>query len=162
MGRTHPRGTSEPATSRWMRAAHSATSRSSVRRERRRARRSRWRSEALRRKLDRRERVFDFVGDALCDFLPGRGFLRAQELREVVDHDDESRIRATRTERADRDRGMVQAAGLQRFRAPSTRRPCGASGASAGECRARRPRPQDRRAMCRRERPHRTFAERRN
>src|SRR5256885_5275827 len=39
---------------------------------------------ALGRKLNRSERILDFVGDAASDFLPGGGFLREKEFGEVV------------------------------------------------------------------------------
>ena len=66
--------------------------------------------QALRRELNWCERVFDFVGDALGDFLPSRSFLRAKKLGDVVDDDDESRVGATGAERADGDGGVMQTA----------------------------------------------------
>jgi hypothetical protein len=42
--------------------------------------------------LDRSERVLDFVSDAASDFLPRSGFLRAEELGEVIENQDESGV----------------------------------------------------------------------
>jgi len=54
--------------------------------------------EALGGELDGREGILDFVGDAAGDFLPGRGFLRAEEFGEIVEHEDKTGIGATRAE----------------------------------------------------------------
>src|SRR6185295_8133560 len=47
-------------------------------------------SDALRRQLDRRQRVLDFVRQAARDLAPGRVALRLQERGDVVEHDDEA------------------------------------------------------------------------
>ena len=70
---------------------------------------------ALRRERDRREGILDFVGDAACDFLPGGGFLGAEEFGEVVENDDVTGVGAARAERADGDRGVKQAAASDEF-----------------------------------------------
>src|ERR1700756_290503 len=66
--------------------------------------------ETLRGKLNRSEGIFDFVSDAASNFLPGGGFLRAEEFGEVVENENEARISAARTERADGYGGVQQAA----------------------------------------------------
>ncbi len=45
-------------------------------------------ADAFGRKLDRRQRILDFVGDAARDVAPGRGALRGDELGDVVERDD--------------------------------------------------------------------------
>ena len=45
-------------------------------------------ADALGRKLDRRQRVLDLVGDAARDVGPGGGALRRDEVGDVVDGDD--------------------------------------------------------------------------
>ena len=70
---------------------------------------------ALRGKLNRRERILDFVGDAAGDFLPGGGFLRAQHFGQVVEHEDEAGVGAARTERTDGDGKVQDAAGDDGF-----------------------------------------------
>ncbi len=67
--------------------------------------------EAFRGEDDRGERIFDFVGDALSDFLPGGGFLGAEKFSEVVENDDEAGIGAARAEGTDSDGSANQAAG---------------------------------------------------
>src|SRR5260221_9039520 len=62
--------------------------------------------EALRGELDRSKGIFDFVGDAASDFLPGGGFLGAEKFGEVVKNQHETGIGAAWPERADGDRGM--------------------------------------------------------
>ncbi len=71
--------------------------------------------EALRGELNGREGIFDFVGDALGDFLPSGGFLRAEELGDVIDNDDEAGIGAAGAERADGDGGVIQAPSGRNF-----------------------------------------------
>ena len=71
--------------------------------------------EALGGKLDRSERIFDFVGDAASDFLPGGGFLRAEKFGEVVENQNEAGIGAARAEGADGDGGVHDAAGGDDF-----------------------------------------------
>ena len=65
---------------------------------------------ALRGKLDGRERILDFVGDAAGHFLPRGGFLRAQHFGEVVEHEHKAGIGAARAQGADGD-GQVRARG---------------------------------------------------
>jgi hypothetical protein len=57
----------------------------------------------LRGKLNRSERVLDFVRDALSDFLPGSRFLRAQKVGQVVHYDDVTSIGPARAERTHRN-----------------------------------------------------------
>ena len=71
--------------------------------------------EALRGKLNRGERIFDFVRDAAGDFLPRGGFLRAQHFGEVVEHENEAGVGAARAERADGDGEVKDAAGDDGF-----------------------------------------------
>jgi len=52
--------------------------------------------EALRRELNRCERIFDFVRDAAGNLLPRGGFLRAEHFGEVVEHENESGVGAAR------------------------------------------------------------------
>ena len=47
--------------------------------------------QSLRRKLNRRKRILDLVGDAPRDLLPCGGLLRAQHFREVIKHQERSR-----------------------------------------------------------------------
>ena len=87
---------SSVCTSRSIKPAHSAASFSnSVRAlaELRCRRAVQIAQQALRGKLNRRQRILDLVRDALRHFLPGRGFLRAQQVGQIVDHHDESGIR---------------------------------------------------------------------
>ena len=54
--------------------------------------------------------IFDFVGDAAGDFLPGGGFLGAEHFGEVVEDEDVAGIGAARAEGTDRDGEMEDAA----------------------------------------------------
>ena len=71
--------------------------------------------QALGGELDGSERIFDFVSDAASDFLPGRGFLRAEQFGEVIENEDEAGVGAARAEGADGDGGVQQAAGGDDF-----------------------------------------------
>jgi hypothetical protein len=51
-------------------------------------------ADALRRELDRRERVLDLVGQLARHLAPGGDLLRAHERREVVEHHERSRAAA--------------------------------------------------------------------
>src|SRR5258706_1699152 len=57
--------------------------------------------QALRGKLDGREGIFDFVGDAAGNFLPRRGFLRVEHFGEVVEDENVAHVGAARAEGAD-------------------------------------------------------------
>ena len=50
--------------------------------------------QTLRGELHRRQRVFDFVGDALGHFLPSGGTLGAEQFGNVVNHHHEAGIGA--------------------------------------------------------------------
>jgi hypothetical protein len=69
----------------------------------------------LRRELNRRERILDFVRDAASDLLPRGGFLSAQHFGQIVEHEDEAGVGAARAERADGDGKVKDAAGDDRF-----------------------------------------------
>ena len=56
-------------------------------------------AQPLRRKLDRRERVLDLMGDAAGDVGPGRGALRGDQLGDVVEGDDVAMVGIGRTAR---------------------------------------------------------------
>ncbi len=71
--------------------------------------------EALGRKLNRRERVLDFVRDAASNLLPSGGFLRKKEFGEVVDDEDIAGVGAARAEGADGDGGVKNAASDNHF-----------------------------------------------
>src|SRR5579862_721457 len=71
--------------------------------------------EAFGRKDDGGEGIFDFVSDALGNFLPCSGFLSAEEFGEVVKDDDEAGIGAARPEGADGDGGANQSTGNSDF-----------------------------------------------
>src|SRR6266446_151467 len=57
--------------------------------------------QALRGKLDGREGIFDFVGDAAGNFLPGGGFLRVEHFGEVVEDENVAHVGAAGAEGAD-------------------------------------------------------------
>ena len=65
---------------------------------------------ALRGKLDRREWILDFVSNAAGDFLPGGGFLRAENFGQVVENEDETGVGAARAEGTDGNGKMQDAA----------------------------------------------------
>ncbi len=69
----------------------------------------------LGRKLDRRKRILDFVGDALRHFLPGRRLLRAKQFGQVIDHHHVAAIRAPRPKRAHGYRRVQQPARRGKF-----------------------------------------------
>src|SRR5271168_4730260 len=62
----------------------------------------------LRRKLNRRQRILDLVRNPLRHFLPGRRLLRAQQIRQIVNHDHVARIRKPRSQRTHRHRRAHQ------------------------------------------------------
>ncbi len=71
--------------------------------------------QSLRGKLDRRQRILDFVRDALRDFLPGRGLLRAQQVGQIVHDHHVAAVGAARAERTDRHGRVQQASGGRKF-----------------------------------------------
>ena len=68
---------------------------------------------ALGRKLDRGQRVFDLVGEAPGDFLPGRHSLRAQQLRHVVQHQNPARGLPLAVDERSHGGGQVQRLSVQ-------------------------------------------------
>ncbi len=109
----HPPATPASCTSRSIKPAHSATSFSNsgcdaAAIRMRSARLIQVPQQPLRRKLNRRQRILDFVRDPLRHFLPRRRLLRAQQIRQIVDHHHESRIRPPRPQRTHRHRRAHQ------------------------------------------------------
>jgi len=63
--------------------------------------------QALRRKLDRRERVLDFVREAARHLAPSRLPFRPQQVADVIEHDHITRIPALRQARAAHQQNLV-------------------------------------------------------
>ena len=64
-------------------------------------------ADAFGRKLDRRQRVLDFVGDAASNVAPCRGALRGDQLGDVVERDDVAVARLAGLLGADADRQVA-------------------------------------------------------
>ena len=66
-------------------------------------------AQPLGRKLDRRQRILDFMGDAARDVGPGRGALRRNQFGDVVERDDIAVARLAGLLGADADRQIALA-----------------------------------------------------